>query len=34
LGEKSRNWEGVVRYKDGFLISTDKFPKMILGYIR
>ena len=34
LSKKSRNWEGVVRYKDGFLISTDKFPKMILGYIR
>tara|TARA_B110000495_G_scaffold183290_1_gene179450 strand:- start:233 stop:1210 length:978 start_codon:yes stop_codon:yes gene_type:complete len=34
LSKKSRNWEGVVRYKDGFLISTDKFPKMILGYIK
>ena len=34
LGKKSRNWEGVVRYKDGFLITTDKFPKMILGYIK
>ena len=30
----SRNWEGIVRYgESGFLIATDKYPKMILAYI-
>jgi|TARA_R110001592_G_scaffold37644_2_gene125336 hypothetical protein len=33
-GKKSRNWEGLVRFDDGFLICTDKHPKMILGYVR
>ena len=32
-GEVPRNWEGLVRFKDGFLICTDKWPRMILGYI-
>ena len=31
---KSRNWEGIVRYENtGFLIATDKYPRMILAYI-
>jgi hypothetical protein len=35
LDEKaSRNWEGIVRLDDrGFLIATDKYPEMILGFI-
>ena len=29
-----RNWEGIVRIDDkGFLIVTDKHPKMILGFV-
>ena len=29
-----RNWEGIVRIDDkGFLIATDKHPKMILGFV-
>tara|TARA_R110000851_G_scaffold98065_1_gene212483 strand:- start:1893 stop:2768 length:876 start_codon:yes stop_codon:yes gene_type:complete len=31
--EYPHNWEGLVRFDDGFLICTDKWPKMILGYI-
>ena len=31
--EFPHNWEGLVRFNDGFLICTDKWPKMILGYI-
>jgi len=32
--EKSRNWEGIVKYDSlGFLIITDKFPRTILAYI-
>ncbi|MBA64286.1 MAG: hypothetical protein CMG55_00650 [Candidatus Marinimicrobia bacterium] len=31
---KSRNWEGIVRYgESGFLIATDKHPRMILAYV-
>ncbi len=31
---KSRNWEGIVRYgESGFLIATDKYPRMILAYV-
>ena len=35
LDEKgARNWEGIVRLDDrGFLVATDKYPKMILGFI-
>tara|TARA_S200000501_G_scaffold8750_1_gene7801 strand:+ start:8881 stop:9840 length:960 start_codon:yes stop_codon:yes gene_type:complete len=30
----SRNWEGVVRLdRQGFLIATDKYPRMILGFV-
>lgn len=28
-----RNWEGIVRYADGFLLATDKYPCTILGYV-
>jgi hypothetical protein len=27
------NWEGLVRFGNGFLICTDKWPRMVLGYI-
>ena len=30
----SRNWEGIVRYKDGFILATDKFPRTILGFVK
>ncbi len=34
LGDGSgRNWEGVVRYGDGFLLATDRFPKTMLAYV-
>ena len=30
----SRNWEGIVRFdQEGFLIATDKYPRMILGFV-
>jgi hypothetical protein len=28
-----RNWEGVVRFGDGFLIATDRFPRTMLAYV-
>jgi len=31
--ENGRNWEGVVRFGDGFLLVTDTFPKTILAYV-
>ena len=32
--DASRNWEGIVRLDDkGFLLATDKYPTMILGFI-
>ena len=34
LDKKSRNWEGIVQIEDkGFLIATDKYPKMILAFV-
>ena len=31
----SRNWEAIVRFgSSGFLIATDKYPRMILAYIK
>ena len=31
----SRNWEAIVRFGNtGFLVATDKYPKMILAYIK
>lgn len=32
-GGTGRNWEGVVRFGDGFLVATDKFPSTILAYV-
>ena len=32
-GDESRNWEGIVRYEDGFLLVTDKYPSTILAYV-
>ena len=26
------NWEGLIRFGNGFLICTDKWPRMVLGY--
>tara|TARA_B100000427_G_scaffold329255_1_gene344730 strand:+ start:605 stop:1549 length:945 start_codon:yes stop_codon:yes gene_type:complete len=32
--DKSRNWEGMVRLEEsGFLIITDKYPRMIFAYV-
>ncbi|MCB9794862.1 MAG: hypothetical protein H6741_19325 [Alphaproteobacteria bacterium] len=31
--DTDRNWEGVVRFGDGFLVVTDKFPGSLLGYV-
>ncbi len=28
-----RNWEGLVRYENGFLLATDKYPYTILGFV-
>ena len=33
LEDDSRNWEGIVRFGDGFLLVTDKFPRTILGFV-
>ena len=34
LDKKSRNWEGIVQLENkGFLIATDKYPKMILAFL-
>ncbi len=31
----SRNWESIVRFgSSGFLVATDKYPRMILAYIK
>ncbi len=29
----SRNWEGIARFNDGFLIATDTFPETILAFV-
>ena len=29
----ARNWEGIVKYKKGFILATDKYPTTIIGYI-
>jgi len=31
--ETGHNWEGVVRFGDGFLLVTDTFPETILAYV-
>ena len=28
-----RNWEGLARYENGFLMATDKYPYTILGFV-
>ena len=28
-----RNWEGIVRYRDGFLVATDTFPETLLAFV-
>jgi len=28
-----RNWEGIVRFGDGFLLATDRFPTSLLAYV-
>ncbi|HIE25175.1 MAG TPA: hypothetical protein EYP74_04160 [Anaerolineales bacterium] len=28
-----RNWEGIVRFENGFLLATDKYPTTILGFV-
>ncbi len=30
---EARNWEGIVRYADGFLLVTDKFPDSMLAFV-
>lgn len=32
-GGTGRNWEGVARFGDGFLIATDRFPTTLLAYV-
>lgn len=32
-GGTGRNWEGVVRFGDGFLIATDTYPHSMLAYV-
>lgn len=32
--EEARNWEGIVRFDDGFLIATDKHPRTILAFVK
>ena len=34
LGDEPRNWEGIARHRDGFLLVTDKHPETILGFVR
>ncbi len=33
LGPEPRNWEGVARFGEGFLLVTDKHPETILAYV-
>jgi hypothetical protein len=33
LSGESRNWEGIVRFENGFLIVTDKFPTTLLAFV-
>lgn len=32
--EKGSNWEGIVKFNDGFLIITDMFPETVLAYYK
>jgi hypothetical protein len=31
--DAARNWEGLVRFEEGFLVATDRFPRTILAYL-
>jgi hypothetical protein len=33
LSKVPRKWEGIVRFNDGFLLATDKFPVTVLAYV-
>jgi hypothetical protein len=33
LDDAARNWEGLVRFDDGWLVITDKFPSTLLAYV-
>jgi hypothetical protein len=33
LAADGRNWEGIARFGDGFLLVTDTFPKTLLAYV-
>ena len=33
LSETGRNWEGVARFDDGFLLATDRYPSTLLAYV-
>ena len=32
--KKGRNWEGIVKFNNGFLLITDMFPQTILGFVK
>ncbi len=32
--KNGRNWEGIVKFNNGFLLITDMFPETILGYYK
>lgn len=32
-GDTGRNWEGLARFADGFLLATDRFPTTLLAYV-
>ncbi len=29
----ARNWEGIVKYENGFILATDKYPATIIAYV-
>ena len=33
ISDVARKWEGLVRFNDGFLLATDKYPDTILVYV-
>jgi hypothetical protein len=34
MPDNSRNWEGIARFEDGFLIATDTFPETIFAFVK
>jgi hypothetical protein len=34
MSDNSRNWEGIARFEDGFLIATDTFPETIFAFVK